>query len=219
MVEEPTASGSEPGGAEGEGARGRIGDLVLAAELMEMVNETVQHVQKEAHFEEAFGHDHGAYVLPDDPAILTKMVKEMQETVHAQSWRLSVLQHELASTLALYKELKERYEKERSTLSLELTSQVSELCLSQLWRSTPQLFPPPVSVFFSCEESRMRGCALLLGSSSHFCCPELGTSTDLLERASLSAAGLLGQVKVESIPHCCTNALGVSLKQLLTTTT
>ncbi|XP_078064254.1 uncharacterized protein LOC144490365 [Mustelus asterias] len=90
----------------GEVSRGRIGDLVLAAELMEMVSETVQHVQKEERFEQAFGHDHGAYVVPDDVPTLKKMVKEMKDTIYAQNSRLVSLQRELASTLAQYKDIK-----------------------------------------------------------------------------------------------------------------
>ncbi|XP_072102414.1 uncharacterized protein [Mobula birostris] len=117
-----------PGETAPDPARGRIGDLVLAAELMEMVSETVRHAQEEGgRLEQAFGHDHGAYVVPDDPITLKRMVKEMKDTVHSQSGRLAALQRELASVLAQYKELKERYEHERRTVTVELNAQLSQL--------------------------------------------------------------------------------------------
>ncbi|CAJ0968742.1 unnamed protein product, partial [Ranitomeya imitator] len=72
-----------------------IGDLVLAAELMEKANEA--KIQDVGDRHECIVHDHGEYCVPDDPELLKQMVRELKRTTHQQSQMLQSLQDALDS--------------------------------------------------------------------------------------------------------------------------
>ncbi|KAM5131773.1 uncharacterized protein ACMZJ9_018611 isoform 2-T2 [Mantella aurantiaca] len=64
-----------------------IGDLVLAAEMMEKASETT--FQDPGAMNEYIVHDHGDYCVPDDPELLKKMVRELKkERWENEKWML-----------------------------------------------------------------------------------------------------------------------------------
>ncbi|XP_030400676.1 uncharacterized protein LOC115641559 isoform X2 [Gopherus evgoodei] len=87
-----------------------IGDLVLAAELMEMAGVSPCYAQPWGGTQLAVQHDHGAYGVPQEPAVLGRMVRELQETVHRQSQLLQSLQEALAASQERCQELQVRGE-------------------------------------------------------------------------------------------------------------
>ncbi|CAJ0968743.1 unnamed protein product [Ranitomeya imitator] len=79
----------------GSEVQSSIGDLVLAAELMEKANEA--KIQDVGDRHECIVHDHGEYCVPDDPELLKQMVRELKRTTHQQSQMLQSLQDALDS--------------------------------------------------------------------------------------------------------------------------
>ncbi|XP_043937286.1 uncharacterized protein LOC122809677 [Protopterus annectens] len=126
MVESPSTEKCSQISVLGDGQPG-IGDLVLAAELVETVNDTVCHVQKEAWARQVTGHDHGSYAIPEDLLVLKQMVRELKKTIYQQTQGLSALQSALTLKTEEYQELKEKAEDEKCQLSVELGQQNSEL--------------------------------------------------------------------------------------------
>ncbi|XP_032648904.1 uncharacterized protein LOC116832320 [Chelonoidis abingdonii] len=104
-----------------------IGDLVLAAELMEMAGVSPCYAQPQCETQPAVQHDHGAYGVPQEPAALGRMVRELQETVHRQSQLLQSLQEALATSQERCQELQERSESECWALALELGQRIAAL--------------------------------------------------------------------------------------------
>ncbi|XP_044844392.1 uncharacterized protein LOC123350091 [Mauremys mutica] len=104
-----------------------IGDLVLAAELMEMAGVSPCDAQPRGGTQPAVQHDHGAYGVPQEPAALGRMVRELQETVHRQSQLLQSLQEALATSQERCQELQERSESECWVLASELGQRIAAL--------------------------------------------------------------------------------------------
>ncbi|MEE6483145.1 hypothetical protein FKM82_013448 [Ascaphus truei] len=102
-----------------------IGDLVLAAELMEIASEATR--QGLDGMSQVTLHDHGAYCVPDDPEILKQMVRELKRTTYQQNQLLLSLQAALESKEKQSQELQEKWENERWMLVAELGQQVSQL--------------------------------------------------------------------------------------------
>ncbi|MGH0169089.1 UNVERIFIED_CONTAM: hypothetical protein FKN15_055958 [Acipenser sinensis] len=80
-------------------ARG-IGDLVLAAELVELVG------QSQGGLLLGFENDHRGYSLPSDPQALTRLVQIFTQNLHRQEQRLSELQGAHKSQEVLYAQSK-----------------------------------------------------------------------------------------------------------------
>ncbi|XP_050783471.1 uncharacterized protein LOC127036517 isoform X2 [Gopherus flavomarginatus] len=104
-----------------------IGDLVLAAELMEMAWVSPCYAQPRGGTQLAVQHDHGAYGVPQEPAALGRMVRELQETVHRQSQLLQSLQEALAASQERCQELQERSASECWALASELGQRIVAL--------------------------------------------------------------------------------------------
>ncbi|XP_058870504.1 uncharacterized protein LOC117404457 isoform X2 [Acipenser ruthenus] len=101
-------------------ARG-IGDLVLAAELVELVG------QSQGGLLLGFENDHRGYSLPSDPQALTRLARIFTQNLHRQEQRLSELQGALKSQEALYAQSKERWEWEQHTLTMAHEARVDAL--------------------------------------------------------------------------------------------
>ncbi|XP_065427647.1 uncharacterized protein LOC112060730 [Chrysemys picta bellii] len=104
-----------------------IGDLVLAAELMEMAGVSPCYAQHRGGTQPAVQHDHGAYGVPQEPAALHRMVRELQETVHRQNQLLQSSQEALAASQERCQELQERSESECWALASELGQRIAAL--------------------------------------------------------------------------------------------
>ncbi|KAM4704327.1 uncharacterized protein WCC33_012733 isoform 2-T2 [Rhinophrynus dorsalis] len=102
-----------------------IGDLVLAAELMEKASEA-KH-QGPSGINNCIQHDHGEYCVPDDPELLKQMVRELKRTTHQQSQVLLSLQEELERKEKHCLELQEKWENERWMLLADTGQQISHL--------------------------------------------------------------------------------------------
>ncbi|XP_014349768.1 uncharacterized protein LOC106705292 [Latimeria chalumnae] len=124
LLEKPEPSGSRENPGDSQSG---IGDLVLAAELMELVSETVQHVQREARSQRALGHDHGAYAIPEDPATLRRMVRQLKGAAGRQAEQLSALQKTLSEKSEEFRKLTVKLEGEKWTLSVDLGQRISQL--------------------------------------------------------------------------------------------
>ncbi|CAM5173640.1 unnamed protein product [Eretmochelys imbricata] len=104
-----------------------IGDLVLAAELMEVTGASPCNAQHRGGTQPATQHDHGAYGIPQEPAALGRMVRELQEMVHRQSQLLQSSQEALAASQERCQELQERSESECWVLASELGQRIAAL--------------------------------------------------------------------------------------------
>ncbi|XP_074872656.1 uncharacterized protein LOC142024495 isoform X2 [Carettochelys insculpta] len=104
-----------------------IGDLVLAAKLMEMAGESPCYAQHQTRTQPAVQHDHGAYSVPQEPAVLARMVHQLQEKVHRQNQLLQSSQEALATSQEFCQQLQERSESERWTLASELGQRIAVL--------------------------------------------------------------------------------------------
>ncbi|KAG8434046.1 hypothetical protein GDO86_012421 [Hymenochirus boettgeri] len=102
-------------------AQSSIGDLVLAAELMEKASE------HQGEFHQSVMHDHGDYCVPDDPELLKQMVSDLKRTTHQQSQLLLSLQETLDSKEKTCKELQEKWENERWMLLADMGQQIAHL--------------------------------------------------------------------------------------------
>ncbi|XP_077313525.1 uncharacterized protein LOC143934088 [Lithobates pipiens] len=102
-----------------------IGDLVLAAEMMEKASETT--FQDPGAVNEYIIHDHGDYCVPNDPELLKKMVRELKKVSHQQSQLLLSLQEALSSKDIQCRTLQEQWENERWTLMTDMGQQISQL--------------------------------------------------------------------------------------------
>ncbi|XP_053546626.1 uncharacterized protein LOC128638596 isoform X2 [Bombina bombina] len=102
-----------------------IGDLVLAAELMEKASEITHHHLDD--MSQTILHDHGEYCLPDEPELLKQMVKELKKTTYQQNQLLISLQETLEFKEKQYQELQEKWENEKWTLLTEMGQQISNL--------------------------------------------------------------------------------------------
>ncbi|XP_035264916.1 uncharacterized protein LOC118222998 isoform X2 [Anguilla anguilla] len=69
-----------------------LGDLALAAELMEVVSDTVQQVQLGMWSRRGFLNDHGCLTIPTDPARLCAMVRGLAKDQHRQEQALLSVQ-------------------------------------------------------------------------------------------------------------------------------
>ncbi|KAK1153595.1 hypothetical protein AOXY_G29686 [Acipenser oxyrinchus oxyrinchus] len=101
-------------------ARG-IGDLVLAAELVELVG------QSQGGLRLGFDNDHRGYSLPPDPQALTRLARIFAQNLHRQEQRLSELQGALESKEALYAQSKECWEWEQHTLTMAHEARVDAM--------------------------------------------------------------------------------------------
>ncbi|KAG9467924.1 hypothetical protein GDO78_014043, partial [Eleutherodactylus coqui] len=102
-----------------------IGDLVLAAELMEKANEA--KIQDVGDRNECIVHDHGDYCVPDDPALLKQMVRELKKTSHHQSQILQSLLEALNNKEMQCQQLQEKWENERWVLLSDMGQQILQL--------------------------------------------------------------------------------------------
>ncbi|XP_072283318.1 uncharacterized protein [Pyxicephalus adspersus] len=102
-----------------------IGDLVLAAEMMEKASEST--FQDPSAVNEYILHDHGDYCVPDDPEILKKMVGELKKVTHQQSQLLLSLQEALSSKEMQCHSQQEQWENERWILMTDMSQQISQL--------------------------------------------------------------------------------------------
>ncbi|XP_056400053.1 uncharacterized protein LOC130294376 isoform X2 [Hyla sarda] len=102
-----------------------IGDLVLAAELMEKANEA--KIQDVGHRNKCIVHDHGDYCVPDDPELLKEMVKELKKTTHQQSQVLQSLQEALCCKETQCQQLQEKWENEKWMLLSDMGQQLTQL--------------------------------------------------------------------------------------------
>ncbi|XP_073512353.1 uncharacterized protein [Phyllobates terribilis] len=102
-----------------------IGDLVLAAELMEKANEA--KIQDVGDRHECIVHDHGDYCVPDDPELLKQMVRELKTTTHQQSQMLQSLQDALDNKEMQCHQLQEKWENEKWVLLSDMGQQITEL--------------------------------------------------------------------------------------------
>ncbi|CAM4689103.1 unnamed protein product [Lepidochelys olivacea] len=109
-----------------EGPSG-IGDLVLAAELMEVTGASPCYAQHWGGTQPAMQHDQAAYGIPQEPAALGRMVRELQEMVHRQSQLLQSSQEALAASQEHCQELQERSESECWVLASELGQRIAAL--------------------------------------------------------------------------------------------
>eukprot|EP00079_Xenopus_tropicalis_P028147 XP_012822893.1 PREDICTED: uncharacterized protein LOC101732849 isoform X2 [Xenopus tropicalis] len=99
-------------------AQSSIGDLVLAAELMEKASER----QDLDEINQSILHDHGEYCVPDDPELLKQMVRELKRTTHQQSQLLLSLQEKLDHKEKHCQEIQERW-----VLLTDMGQQISQL--------------------------------------------------------------------------------------------
>ncbi|KAM4652554.1 uncharacterized protein O3C94_014832 isoform 2-T2 [Discoglossus pictus] len=102
-----------------------IGDLVLAAELMEKASEATR--QGHGDMSQTILHDHGEYCVPSEPELLKQMVKELKRTTHKQKQLLISLQEALDSKEKEFQEQQEKWENERWMLLTEMGQQISQL--------------------------------------------------------------------------------------------
>ncbi|KAM8927732.1 uncharacterized protein RCH25_008001 [Pelodytes ibericus] len=102
-----------------------IGDLVLAAEMMEKASEATHRGLGEMN--ESIGHDHGDYCMPDDPELLKRMLKELKKTSYHQNQALISLQESLNHKEKQCQELQETFENERWMLLADMGQQISQL--------------------------------------------------------------------------------------------
>ncbi|XP_068097185.1 uncharacterized protein [Hyperolius riggenbachi] len=102
-----------------------IGDLVLAAEMMEKASEKT--FQPPGAVNEYVVHDHGDYCVPDDPKLLKKMVRELKKITHQQSQLLQSLQEELNAKEIQCHALQETWENEKWMLTSDMGQQISQL--------------------------------------------------------------------------------------------
>ncbi|XP_073408192.1 uncharacterized protein [Dendrobates tinctorius] len=101
-----------------------IGDLVLAAELMEKANEA--KIQDVGDRHELIVHDHGEYCVPDDPELLKQMVRELKTTTHQQSQMLQSLQ-DVLDTKEMQSHQLQKWENEKWMLLSDMGQQITEL--------------------------------------------------------------------------------------------
>ncbi|CAH2319326.1 Hypothetical predicted protein [Pelobates cultripes] len=102
-----------------------IGDLVLAAELMEKVSEETRRGLGE--ISKCITHDHGDYCVPDDPTVLKQMVKELKKTSYHQNQLLLSLHESLDNKEKQCQELQEKLENDRWMLIADMGQQISQL--------------------------------------------------------------------------------------------
>ncbi|XP_041094133.1 uncharacterized protein LOC121306478 [Polyodon spathula] len=101
-------------------ARG-IGDLVLAAELVELVGVSQGELRL------GFENDHRGYSLPPDPQALTRLVRSFAQNLHRQEQRLSELQGVLERQETLHTQSKERWEWEQHALTTAHEARIDSL--------------------------------------------------------------------------------------------
>lgn len=102
-----------------------IGDLVLAAELMEKANEA--KIQDVGVRNECIAHDHGDYCVPEDPELLKQMVRELKKTSYQQSQILQSLQEAVYNKEIQCQQLEEKWENEKWTLLSDMGQQIFQL--------------------------------------------------------------------------------------------
>ncbi|XP_069804566.1 uncharacterized protein [Dendropsophus ebraccatus] len=101
-----------------------IGDLVLAAELMEKANEA--KIQDLGDRNKYIFHDHGDYCVPNDPELLKQMVRELKKTTHQQSQILQSLQEALYNKEMQCQQL-QKWENEKWLLLSDMGQQITQL--------------------------------------------------------------------------------------------
>nr|XP_023968266.1 uncharacterized protein LOC112060730 [Chrysemys picta bellii] len=94
---------------------------------MEMAGVSPCYAQHRGGTQPAVQHDHGAYGVPQEPAALGRMVRELQETVHRQNQLLQSSQEALAASQERCQELQERSESECWALASELGQRITAL--------------------------------------------------------------------------------------------
>ncbi|XP_066578234.1 uncharacterized protein LOC136768083 [Amia ocellicauda] len=123
----PGASTDSPAPAASADSPPSIGDLVLAAELMEVVSETVRAVQLGVRGRLAFQNDHGSYALPSDPALLRALVRGLAQDQHRQEQALLSLQGALDSKDKLFQKRKKQWDWELHTLTAAREARIEAL--------------------------------------------------------------------------------------------
>ncbi|XP_028654212.1 uncharacterized protein LOC114648993 isoform X2 [Erpetoichthys calabaricus] len=104
-----------------------LGDLVLAAELMELVSETVRGVQMGVWFRHGFENDHASYPLPPDPIALSGLVQNLAKKLHKQEEALCNLQAVLENKEKQFKQSKDKLEWELQTLTTARETRIDAL--------------------------------------------------------------------------------------------
>ncbi|KAJ8416667.1 hypothetical protein AAFF_G00325450 [Aldrovandia affinis] len=104
-----------------------LGDLALAAELMEVVSDTVQQVQLGVWSRRGFLNDHGCLPIPTDPARLCAMVRGLAKDQHRQEQALLGLQKAVEGKEKLLQKKKKQWEWEMHTLTVARDSRIRAL--------------------------------------------------------------------------------------------
>ncbi|KAG9346341.1 hypothetical protein JZ751_006652 [Albula glossodonta] len=105
----------------------RLGDLALAAELMEVVSNTVQQVQLGVWSRRGFLNDHGCLPIPSDPGRLCAMVRGLAKDQHRQEQALLSLQRAVEGKEKLLQKKKKQWECEMHTLTAARDSRIRAL--------------------------------------------------------------------------------------------
>ncbi|XP_015196293.2 uncharacterized protein [Lepisosteus oculatus] len=110
-----------------------IGDLVLAAELMEVVTDTVRAVQLGIRVQRGFENDHGNYSLPSDPAVLSSLVRTLAQDQHRQEQALLNLKVAMENRDKLFQKKKQwEWELHMATAARDARIEALEDQLAQL---------------------------------------------------------------------------------------
>ncbi|KAJ8254807.1 hypothetical protein GJAV_G00197550 [Gymnothorax javanicus] len=102
-------------------------DLALAAELMEVVSNTVQQVQLAMWSRRGFLNDHGCLAIPTEPERLCAMVRGLARDQHRQEQALLGLQNAVEVKEKLLQKRKAQWEWEKCTLTAARDSKIRAL--------------------------------------------------------------------------------------------
>ncbi|KAL2079604.1 hypothetical protein ACEWY4_025348 [Coilia grayii] len=137
-----------------------LGDLALAAELMEMVSSTVTQLQRDVQLSQltlALHHDHSCLTVPSDPAQLSLLVRGLSQAKHHHEEAIRGLQRYLEKKeqqLLDMQEEMEEHQEEAEAKFMDLTSQlqqqhqVNELLRKQLQETREKLQASTDTVLF-----------------------------------------------------------------------
>ncbi|XP_036404348.1 uncharacterized protein LOC118791172 [Megalops cyprinoides] len=104
-----------------------LGDLALAAELMEVVSDTVQQVQLGVWSRRGFLNDHGCLPIPTEPGRLCALVRGLAKDQHRQEQALLSLQKAVEGKDKLLQKKKKQWEWEMQALTAARDSRIRVL--------------------------------------------------------------------------------------------
>ncbi|XP_061092806.1 uncharacterized protein LOC133125103 isoform X3 [Conger conger] len=104
-----------------------LGDLALAAELMEVVSDTVQQVQLGMWSRRGFLNDHGCLTIPTDQGRLCALVRGLAKDQHRQEQALLSVQKAVEAKEKLLQKKKMQWEWEMHTLTAVRDSRIRVL--------------------------------------------------------------------------------------------